>query len=379
MSKDSFDKAIDKGLEGIKVCSTGISTIDNSQLFLRGWLLEELAEKSSYSEVSFLLWRDKLPNKKELQDWEANINQYLELSEEEKTILQALPFKGVHPMAWLRTAVSALALLAKEPSYTDVSQLEEFGVRMIAKTPLLISFFHCLRQNQKFVPTQKDKGLAWNFLYTLNGGKEPDDYSVKVLDVCLILHADHDLNCSTFTARVTSSSLSDMGSALTSAIGSLKGPLHGGANEQVMKMLKQFSSRQEALDFIEKAFETRQKIMGFGHRIYKTKDPRAEILKSFSKKLTEQTGQAELFEISEAMENTIREKKGLPPNVDFYSASVYHCLGLPSDLFTPIFAMSRMSGWVAHILEQYSNNRIYRPLSQWTNTSNKKWQNLSDR
>ena len=381
MSKNpvNFDKAIDKGLEGVTVCSTGISSIHKSTLYLRGWPLEELAKKSSYSEVSYLLWRDKLPNKTELKNWEELVCKSSTLSREEKEILKSLPYKNVHPMAWLRTAVSACSLLEKEPDVTCQEDLEDLGVKLLAKTPLFISFFHALRQGREFPEPKKTKGLAWNFLYTLNGGKEPSDDFVKMLDICLILHADHGLNCSTFTARVTSSSLSDMVSALVSAIGSLKGPLHGGANEQVMKMLHKLPSKKQALDFVDKAFATRQKIMGFGHRIYKVSDPRAEILKSFSKKLTKETGQPELYEISEAMEEKIRKEKGLPPNVDFYSASVYHCLGIPYDLFTPIFAMSRMSGWIAHILEQYSNNRIYRPLSRWLNTIDREWKNLEDR
>ena len=374
----SFDEAIDKGLENITVCSTAISSIQNEKLFLRGWSLEDLSKNSSFSEVSFLLWEGHLPSKKEFQSWEEQLSQAMILTAEEKKVLQTLPVKGVTPMAWLRTALSVLSLFYKEPAPDNREEVKQLAVRFLAKTPLLVSFFHRLREGNPSLDVKKEKSLSWNFLYTLTG-KEPSDESVKVFDTCLILHADHGLNCSTFTARVTSSSLSDLSSALVSAIGSLKGPLHGGANEQVMKMLQQFSSLKEALQFVTQALEKKQKIMGFGHRIYKKFDPRAEILKKFSQQLTKEAGFSQLFEISQAIEEKIKKEKNLPANVDFYSASVYHCLGIPTDLFTPVFAMSRVAGWVAHILEQYSKNRIYRPLSRWLNTSDKKWTPFSER
>lgn len=379
MSSNEFDQVVDKGLEGVPVCSTDISTIKDSVLYLRGYTLEDLVEHSSYLEVAYLLWEGNLPSSQEKEKWEKEISNNLSLSSKEQEVLKHLPFKQVNTMAWLRTAVSTLALLeSKEPAPTDREALKQAGFKFLVKTPLLVTFFHSLRTGKPFVEPRKDKGLAWNFLYTLTG-QEPSAEAEKVFDVCLILHADHDLNCSTFSARVTSSSLSDVFSALVSAIGTLKGPLHGGANEQVMKMLSKFSNPKEAEDFVDQAFAKKEKIMGFGHRVYKEKDPRAEILKKFSKKLTQEQGSPELFSISQAMEDKIREKKGLCPNVDFYSASVYHCLGLPTDLFTPVFAVSRMAGWLAHIFEQYSKNRIYRPQSKWLGSFDNQWKPIKER
>ena len=252
------------------------------------------------------------------------------------------------------------------------------SLNLIAKTPLLISFLHRKRQALEPLTPKKDKSLAWNFLYTLHG-EVPSKSDAQILDLCLLLHADHELNCSTFSARVTSSSLSDIYSAIVSAIGTLKGPLHGGANEKVMEMLNQFSSVKQAEKFIDNQLAKKEKIMGFGHRVYKKEDPRAVILKSTCKKITQDKNKTDLFAISQAMEQKVKHKKGLPANVDFYSASVYHCLGIPTDLFTPVFVMSRMPGWLAHVGEQYSKNRIYRPSSLWEGEINKPWKPIETR
>lgn len=373
-----FTEAIDRGLDGVVVCSTALSTIKNSQLFLRGFNLEDLAKNSSYEEVSFLLWKGHLPSREEWKVWQSAFHKEMYLSVEEQEILRRLPFKKASPMAWLRTALSVLSLMEDEISLEDESKLKKTALKLLAKTPLLVAYFHCLRESKELLNPAPEKNLAWNFLYLLTG-VEPSENAAKVFDLCLILHAEHDLNCSAFSARVTASSLSDVFSALTSAVGTLKGPLHGGANEQVMKMLEKFKTEEEAIAFVNKALEKKEKIMGFGHRIYKEKDPRAEILKSHSKILTAQIGKESLYRISIAMEQQVRSKKGLPPNVDFYSASVYHSLGIPTDLFTPVFAISRMAGWLAHIFEQYSKNRIYRPKGKWIGNFNQKWQPVSER
>ena len=368
-----YEGAVNKGLEGVKVCSTSLSTIYESNLYFRGYSLEDLVENSCFSEVTYLLLKGRLPTAVELKDWEQEISQRLFLDEE-------LPFENIHPMAWLRTAISLMGLKGEQNCsfFQNNKALEEASLCLIAKTPLLISFLHRKRQSLKPITPQKSKSLSWNFLYTLNG-EEPSRNQVKILDTCLILHADHGLNCSTFSARVTSSSLSDVYSAIVSAIGTLKGSLHGGANEKVMQMLSQFSSVSSAEEFIDTALEKKEKIMGFGHRVYKKQDPRAVLLKSMSEKITKDKGKENLFLISEAMERRVKEKKGLCANVDFYSASVYHCLGIPTDLFTPVFTMSRMPGWLAHISEQYSRNRIYRPASVWEGDNNKKWEPIDKR
>ena len=374
-----FEGAIDKGLEGVVVCSSDVSAIQNSRLFLRGYLLEDLALHSSYSEVAYLLWEGRLPSAAEREAWREDLSEASHLTGKEQALLKQLPANKAHPMAWLRTAVSALSLLQdSELSPENPALWRRAGISLVGKTPLLIAFFHCLREGKPMPSPKKGKSLAWNFLHALKG-EEPSPETEKILDKCLILHADHDLNCSAFSARVTASSLSDGLSAVVSAIGALKGPLHGGANEQALKMLSRLSSVKEGKRFIDEALAKKQKVMGFGHRVYRERDPRADILKPLSKKLCAQTGRPELFAISEAMEKRMREKKGLCPNVDFYSASVYHCLGIPSDLFTPVFAMARMAGWLAHIFEQYEKNRIYRPRSKWLGEMDKKWKPLEER
>ena len=373
-----FNSAMDCGLEGVIVCSTALSTIENSELFLRGYSLEDLAKNSSYEEVCFLLWEGWLPFQKEWEVWQKALHEKMYLTDEEKKVIASLPCKNVSAMAWLRTALSVLSLMEEDISWQDEAKLRETGLKLLAKTPLLVTYFHSLRTGREFLNSKKDKTLAWNFLYTLTG-VEPSDEAVKVFDLCLLLHAEHDLNCSAFSARVTASSLSDVFSALTSAVGTLKGPLHGGANEQVMKMLEKLNTEQQAKAFVEKALTNKEKIMGFGHRIYKERDPRADILKVYSKQLTAQIGKPSLYNISVTMEEEVRSKKGLCPNVDFYSASVYHSLGIPTDLFTPVFAVSRMAGWLAHIFEQYSKNRIYRPKGKWIGKENQKWQPLLER
>lgn len=281
-------------------------------------------------------------------------------------------------MAWLRTACSMLALWDKEAQLDSDSARKSVAMRLTARMGTLVALFERVRQGKPYVEPKPDKSLAWNFLYMLTG-KDPDPDAVKVFDVCLILHADHELNCSAFSARVTASSLSDIYSAVTSAIGALKGPLHGGANEQVMLMLKEIGSLEAAVKWVKEALEQKKKVMGFGHRVYKNGDPRAKILSQMSQMMTKKTGQPHWYEMSKMIHETVEGQKGLMPNVDFYSATVYYSLGIPIDLYTPIFAVSRVSGWLAHVFEQYGNNRIYRPRGQWTGPEGLKWVPPSDR
>jgi len=258
-----------------------------------------------------------------------------------------------------------LALWDAEAQSSDPAAQRRVGVRLVAKMGPLVALFESVRAGRSFTQANPEKSIAWNFLCQLSG-KNPDPEMLKMFDTCLVLHADHELNCSAFSARVTISLLSDVYSAITSAIGTLKGPLHGGANEQVMIMLKKIGSLENARTWIKDALANKEKVMGFGHRVYKNGDPRAKILRTMSEQITKMKGEAKWYEMSTLIDETVQKEKGLLPNVDFYSATVYYSMGIPLDLFTPIFAVSRVSGWLAHIYEQLQNNRIYRPRGKWT-------------
>ena len=363
MSIQYYDKAVDRGLEGVVACTTHISSIIDSTLAYRGHKIEDLAKSYTFEEVIYLLWYSQLPSIEEKKQFKEKISTYMQISPDFITLLKQLPYKGVHPMAWLRSAVSLLALMDSHADNRSEDHLWNTAYLLVAQIGLLVATLERIRNGHEVISAQPHQSLAWNFLYTLKG-EEPDQAMVDIFDKCLILHADHELNCSSFAARVTASSLSDIYSAIVTAIGTLKGPLHGGANEQVMRMLKSVESSEEAKKWIKDALSQKKKIMGFGHRVYKHGDPRAKILKKMSQKLSQEilsNGEPPWFEISETIESIVSKEKGLLPNVDFYSASVYYYMKIPLDLYTPIFAFARMSGWLAHILEQYTNNRLYRP------------------
>ncbi len=368
-----YEGAIDRGLEGVVACSTGISSIMDATLCYRGYTIEDLAENATFEEIIYLLWNDQKPNADQMKEYKAKIKAHLFLEPELMKVLKALP-TNVHPMSWLRSAVSIMAHWDSLESEIDKNSQIEIGFKLVAKLPLLISFFENLRQGtlDKMPAPIAEKGIAWNFLYTLNR-KEPSTMATQVFDTCLVLHADHELNCSAFATRVTASSLSDIYSSIVSGIGALKGPLHGGANEQVMLMLKEIGTLDGARAWVKDALAKKELVMGFGHRVYKNGDPRAKILRQMSKELCKETGMSNYYEMSEIIDNTVLNEKGLLPNVDFYSATVYYSMGIPIDLFTPIFAASRVSGWLAHIYEQYSNNRIYRPRGKWVGKTNLVW------
>lgn len=367
-----YSGAVDRGLEGVVACTTGISFIVDATLNYRGYTIEDLAQNSTFEEVVFLLWNDRLPNASELEQISKDLSANMSLTPDQVKQLQSLPSKNVHPMAWLRTAVSMLALWDNDSQSTDSKVQHQVAMRLTAKMGTLVGLLERTRQGKSYVEPRKDKSVAWNFLYMLKG-EEPDPELVKIFDVCLILHADHELNCSAFSARVTASSLSDIYSAVTSAIGALKGPLHGGANEQVMLTLKEIGTTANVEAWVKDALAKKKKVMGFGHRVYKNGDPRAKILSQMSERITKKIGRPEWFEMSRYIEETMDKEKGLLPNVDFYSASVYYSMGIPIDLFTPIFAVSRVGGWLAHIFEQYANNRIYRPRGEWKGKEGLKW------
>ncbi len=373
-----YSGATDKGLEGVVACTTAVSSIIDVTLCYRGYTIEDLSENSHFEETAYLLWNDKLPTASELDSYKKEIASNVAIEPAMMEVLKKIPTKNVHPMAWLRTAVSLIAHFDSEAQDNSVEANRRKGVRMLAKMGMIVTAFEAIRNGREPVAPVAGKSIAWNFLYTLTG-KEPDTEVVKAFDTCLVLHADHELNCSAFATRVTASSLSDIYSAVVSAIGALKGPLHGGANEQVMLMLQKIGSVENAHQFIKDALANKEKVMGFGHRVYKNGDPRAAVLRKMSEKLTKKIGEGHWYEMSAMIDDTVQAEKGLLPNVDFYSATVYYAMGIPIDLYTPIFAVSRISGWVAHALEQYANNRIYRPRGHWVGRQGLKYTQLEQR
>lgn len=352
------------GLEGIVAAESRICYIDGEAglLSYQGFNIHTLAENASFEEVVFLLWNGKLPNAAELAALKTALAANRDIPDAVIAFLRSVP--QASPMHALRTAVSMLALHDETANDVTVEGASAKAIRLMSQTSTIVTTFHRLRSGLDPVTPDPSLGFAANFLYCLNGVK-PDAVQEKVFDIALTLHADHELNASTFASRVTAATLSDIYSAVTSGIGALRGPLHGGANEDVIRMLLAAGNKERALEMMREKLANKEKVAGFGHRVYKTLDPRAIHLKKMSKQLAESTGQIDLYEASEAVETAIKDAKGLNANVDFYSASAYYSLGIPVDLFTPIFAVSRMSGWTAHVLEQYSNNRLIRPRADY--------------
>jgi citrate synthase len=367
------------GLEGVVAGESEICYIDGYAgiLSYRGYNIHTLAEHATFEEVIWLLWKGTLPKQSELDQLKADLFANYAIAPEVVTFLKA-NIKAT-PMDVLRTAVSMLSLY--DPAAKDMSpeanQLK--ATKLMSQTSTIVSTFGRLRNGDAVVAPDASLSFAGNFLYCLTG-KKPDNIMEHVFDVALILHADHELNASTFAARVTAATLSDIYSSVTSAIGALKGPLHGGANEDVIKLLLQVGSADKAVEKVHEMLANKIKIPGMGHRVYRTDDPRATHLRVMSEELGKSTGHEELYLMSKRVEETVRAEKKLNPNVDFYSASTYYSLGIPIDLFTPIFAVSRMSGWTAHILEQYHNNRLIRPRAEYKgNPDGMKWIEMSAR
>lgn len=362
-----YKDAVDKGLEGVVACTTEISSIQDSTLTFRGYTIEDLAEKSTFEAVAYLLLKGSMPSATELAAFEKQIRSEMSLGDvfkaQLKSMFAAFPKNG-HPMDFLRSAVSVLSFLDPDVESNEPEANFRKSIRLIAKMGPIVAAFQRMREGKEILSAKTEKSIAYNFMYLLKG-TEPNPEWVKIFDTALVLHADHELNCSAFSTRVTSSSLSDLHSAVVSAIGTLKGPLHGGANTAVMKMLREIGTIDRAKEFVIAALDGKQKVMGIGHRVYKNGDPRAKILKKISEKLTKDAGRPELYQISVLIDQTMFDQKGLMPNVDFYSATVYDSMGILGDLFTPIFAVSRIAGWCAHAMEQYSKNRIYRPRGQY--------------
>ena len=356
------------GLEGVLAGESAICDVEEATggLFYRGYRIEDLAERASFEEVAYLLQLGKLPNRKELSDFSTELVQSRPLSEPARRFLKTVP-PGSNPMDFLRTAVSFLGLDDPDRESNARPANLRKAVRLIAQIPSLLAAF----KSAPGAPPAPDPSLshAANLLYLLTGTR-PDPFSARVMEVSLILYAEHEFNASTFAARVTASSRSDMHSAITSAVGSLKGPLHGGANEAVMKMLLDIGGIENAERFIHARLARKERIMGFGHRVLKTGDVRSDIIKKYAKDLGEKKNDRKWFDLSSRIEEIMRREKGLHPNLDFYSASAYYLLGLPIEFDTPLFVCSRISGWSAHVIEQHDHNRLIRPRCLYTGPRN---------
>jgi len=355
-----------KGLEGIIANSTNLSDVQGADgiLIYGGYDINEIAGKASFEEVVHLLWHGELPTKSKLDSLNEKLRAARELPAPVVDFLKTAP-KNAAPMDVIRTAVSMLGLY--DPDIKDESPAATYqrAVSITAKIGVIAAYFHRARKGLDLPPVRTDLGEAAHFLYLING-TEPSEQATRTLDMAYVLHADHGMNASTFSARVTIATLSDMYSAITSAIGTLKGPLHGGANEGVIHMLQQIGEEANVDAWIENQLAQKKKIMGIGHRVYKTLDPRAPHLRTMAVALSEQLGEPKWIHMSERIASIMKERKGLNANVDFYSATVYYSLGLPTDLFTPVFAVARCAGWTGHVMEQLADNRLYRPLSEYT-------------
>ncbi|HEU5013469.1 MAG TPA: citrate synthase [Roseiflexaceae bacterium] len=368
-----------KGLEGVVAASTAISYIDgiNGRLFYRGIEINELAEKSTFEETTALLWYGKLPTKAQLESFDSKFKSNRQIPNEVLALMMSMP-RQTTAMEVLRTAVSALSAYDPQDEDNSLEANVAKSIRLTASLPTIVAAWHRIRSGLWPIPPNTTLSHAANFLYML-AGEEPSATAAHILDTCLILHADHSLNASTFAARITASTLSDLHSAIVSAIGTLKGPLHGGANEQVMRMLLEVGDPDRAEQWTRGALAAKKKIMGFGHRVYKADDPRAKWLQRLSHDLAESSGNHTWYDISERVRAVVQDAKPLPVNVDFYSASVYYTLGIPIDLFTPIFAISRVAGWTAHVYEQYSDNRLIRPEAEYVGPMDVQYVPLAER
>ena len=354
-----------KGLQDIVAAQTAISDIDGKlgKLWYAGYSIDDLAGHSTFEEVVFLLQNIRLPDQAELEDITEQMVNEREAADFIRGLMPTLA-EQTSPMSMLRTSVSAASAYDPDGWDTSAEANERKAVRLIAKTPTLIAMYHRMRTGEVIVPPHPKLPHAANFLYMLSG-EEPEQLDAAALDTTLILYADHTMNASTFTARVIASTLSDMFSAITGAIAALKGPLHGGANEEAMKMLEEVGDPANAERYIKEKLGRRERIMGFGHRVYKTEDPRATHLRRLSQEMGNRKGDTRWFDISAEIERVVGQEKGLHPNVDFFAASVYRYLNIPTDLMTPVFALARMVGWTAHVREQYADNRLIRPESEY--------------
>ena len=379
---DTSKLILKPGLEGIPVTQSSICDIDGQKghLLYRGYQIEELAQKSSFLETAFLLIWGELPTTSELRNFEAEVQMHRRLSFRVRDMMKCFPASG-HPMDALQSSAASLGLFYSRRAIDDPKYVYNAVIRLIAKIPTMIAAFQLIRKGHDPIQPRDDLSYSSNFLYMLTE-KEQDPLAAKVFDKCLILHAEHSLNASTFSARVTASTLTDPYAVVASAVGTLAGPLHGGANEDVIAMLDEIKLPENAKSFIEDSILTKRKIMGFGHREYKVKDPRAMILQQLAEELFDRFGKDEMYEVAKQLEEEaipLLGAKGIFPNVDYYSGLVYRKLGIPRDLFTPIFAISRVAGWLAHWREQLGANRIFRPSQIYTGSKPRSWVPLDER
>ncbi len=354
------------GLDGIPAAQSSISYVDGQKGILeyRGINIEELAEKSNFLETAYLLIWGQLPTQEELTAFEHEIRYHRRIKYRIRDMMKCFPETG-HPMDSLQACAAALGLFHSRRSLVENPvYIRQAVVRLLAKIPTMVAAFQLIRKGNDPIMPRDELDYSENFLYMLNE-KQPDSLAAKIFDICLILHAEHTMNASTFSARVTASTLTDPYAVVASAVGTLAGPLHGGANEEVITMLEEIGSLENVRPYVEKCLENKSKIVGFGHRVYKVKDPRATILQTLAEQLFDKLGRDKYYDIALELETVVAEKlayKGIYPNVDFYSGLVYRKLGIPEDLFTPIFAIARVAGWLAHWKEQLKENRIYRPV-----------------
>ena len=380
-----MEDTIHRGLDGVNIDASSISSIDGmkGELVYRGYDIRELADKASFEETTYLLWNDDLPTEQELESFKAELKPNFGIPDEICNMLGSLP-EGIHPMHAVLAAVAMLASFDPEADGVDLDNVRRIGFRLLAQFPTIVAAYARIRDGKDTVQPDLELSIAGNFLYMLNGEK-PTEAATRVMDVALVLHAEHGSNASTFTARATASTLTDAYSAVTAAVASLKGPLHGGANTAVMNALEKIGSVEGVEQYVmDTLAKPKGRVMGFGHRVYRVLDPRAIILKEVSHDLAEESGDSKWFDMSLEMERVMEremDKKGsqVKPNVDFFSASVYRMLGFPPDLYTPIFAVARISGWMAHLYEQYADNRIMRPRLVYEGPMGKTFTPLEER
>jgi citrate synthase len=370
------------GLEGVPATQSGISFLDGQAGILeyRGIRIEELAQHSSFLETAYLLIWGVLPSKAELEAFEHQIRYHRRLKYRIRDMMKCFPESG-HPMDALQASAAALGLFYSRRALDDPIYIQKAVVRLLAKIPTMVAAFQLIRKGNDPVQPRDDLDYAANFLYMLNE-QEPDPLAARIFDICLTLHAEHTINASTFSAMVTASTLTDPYAVVASAVGTLAGPLHGGANEEVIEMLQNIGTIENVRPFVDRCIDQKTKIMGFGHRVYKVKDPRATILQGLAEQLFDKFGQDEYYAIALEMEQAVSERlghKGIYPNVDFYSGLVYRKLGIPIDLFTPVFAIARVAGWLAHWKEQLAENRIFRPTQIYTGARSQDYVHLTNR
>jgi len=380
MSTGTESTAATAGLRGVVAAQSAIGDVNGEEgkLIYQGYDIHDLAENSTFEEVIFLLWNGRLPTQVELEELSSAIRENYEPPKQVIELMKQYP-KESDPMDVLRTAVSSLDLYDPKGQGTDRESAVGAAVRITAQIGTIAAAWDRIRNGKDVVAPDKSLGIADNFLYMLRGDKA-DAEEARMFDIALILHADHELNASTFTTRVVAGTLADMYGCVTAGIAALAGPLHGGANTAVMKMLIEIDDPAKIDAWLDDALANKRKIMGIGHAVYKTEDPRATWLRKFSKQMSDKKGETKWFEMSQRIEQLMHEKKGMYPNVDFYSASTYYLMGIPLDLFTPIFAVSRISGWTGHILEQYANNKLIRPRAEYLGPAvGQKWVAIGER